>query len=317
MKILFFDKLANGLDLSYEGFDALGEVIDMGVANTEAQLLDAAKKHGDAEVLLINKAPVTEAVMRAFKNLKYVGVFATGYNIVDIEAARKYGVTVCNAPGYSTEPVAQTVFGLILQIASNIGKYNTDCEKGKWVGYPVFSMLTYPMEELCGKTLGVFGYGSIGKRVAEIGKAFGMKVIVCTRTERPGCPFPYVSRDELLARSDYLSLNAPQNEGTKLFICEENIQKMKDGAVLINTARGGLVDEKALAEALKSGKLRAYGADVLTKEPMTPDCPLLGLPNCYLTPHVAWAHREARERLLNICLDNLKAFLAGKPINVV
>ena len=189
---------------------------------------------------------MTAAVQEAFPKLRYIGLFATGYNNVDTEQAKKRGIAVCNVPGYSTEAVAQMVFSHILLIASSIDRYTADTRAGKWVNYPVFTMLTHPMEELSGKTLGIFGYGSIGKRVAEIGAAFGMKVLVHTRTERPGCPFPYVDAHTLLSSADYLSLNAPLNAQTARFINEESIREMKDGAVLINTARGGLVDEEAL-----------------------------------------------------------------------
>lgn len=319
MKILFFDKPACGEDLSYDAFDRFGQVYDLGMVSSEAQLLKIAADplYRDAEVLLCNKAPVTAAVQKALPNLRYVGIFATGYNNVDMTEANKSDLTVCNVPGYSTEAVAQLVFALILQIASNVGKYTADTEAGKWVGYPMFSMITHPMEELNGKMLGILGYGNIGKRVAEIGNAFGMNVQICTRTPKAGCPYPFVDRETLLRTSDYLSLNAPLNDGTVQFINEESLSKMKDGAVLINTARGGLIDEAALAKALKCRKLKAAGLDVLQKEPMSPDCPLLGIPNCFITPHVAWTPKETRERLLSVALENLRAFLAGCPRNRV
>ena len=319
MKILLFDKAATGEDLDYTPLERFGEVYDLGAVSTEEKMLEIAadKRYKDAEALLVNKAPVTKKVQAAFENLRYVGVFATGYNNVDTKYARARGITVTNVPGYSTEGVAQLVFALILQIASSTDRYTADTRAGKWAEYPYFTMHTHPIEELDDKTLGVLGYGAIGRRVAAIGSAFGMKVLVCPRVKKDDCPFEQVGKDELLTRSDYLSLNAPMNDGTALFINEESLKLMKDGAVLINTARGGLVDEEALAAALKSGKLRAAGLDVLQSEPMSRDCPLLGLPNCYITPHVAWASREARTRLLEIVLRNLKAFLEGAPVNTV
>lgn len=319
MKILLLDKTASGEDLDYTPFARFGQVWDCGNCKTEEEMLRLAAHplYGDAEGILCNKAPMTAAVQKAFPKLRYIGLFATGYNNVDTEQAKKRGIVVCNVPGYSTEAVAQMVFSHILLIASSIDRYTADTRAGKWVNYPVFTMLTHPMEELSGKTLGIFGYGSIGKRVAEIGAAFGMKVLVHTRTERPGCPFPYVDAHTLLSSADYLSLNAPLNAQTARFINEESIREMKDGAVLINTARGGLVDEEALAAALRRGKLRAAGLDVLQSEPMASDCPLLGLPNCHITPHVAWAPGETRKRLLQIVLENLKAFSEGNPRNRV
>ena len=319
MKILLFDKAACGKDVDYSSLEAFGEIIDLGVVKTEERMLEIAAdpRYADAEILLCNKAPVTASVMAAYKNLRYIGVFATGYNNIDIPEAKKRSITVCNVPGYSTDAVAQTVFALILQIASCTDAYTRDTREGKWVNYPIFSMLTHESVELRGKTLGILGYGAIGKKVAQIGDAFGMRVIVCTRTERPDCPFPYVDKDALLTESDYLSLNAPLNAGTENFINTESIAKMKTGAVLINTARGGLVDEQALADALQSGKLKAAGLDVLRSEPMAPDCPLLGLENCHITPHVAWAAKETRQRLIYIVADNLRAYLGGSPQNVV
>ena len=319
MDILFLDKPACKDDVSYAELESFGQLYDMGMVRTEEELLRIVSKdpYKNCEILFCNKAPITKRVMDEMPRLRYVGVFATGYNNIDAAAAHEKGIVVTNVPGYSTMAVAQLVFALILEIAVQVGKYRADTENGAWTRYPIFSMLTHPITELDGKTLGVLGYGAIGKNVARIGEAFGMRVIVCTRTQRPGCPYPYVTKDELLAESDYLSLNAPLNAGTERFICASSIEKMKDGAVLINTSRGGLVDEQALADALKSGKLYAAGLDVLKSEPMSPDCPLLGLPNCVVTPHIGWAPKETRMRLISIVAENLRAFLAGTPINTV
>ena len=226
-------------------------------------------------------------------------------------------MTVANVPGYSTYSVAQMTFSLLLAICQCAERYNRAMKAGHWqLDIPAeYGLL--PQMELLDKTFGVYGYGSIGRQTARIARAFGMKVLVHTRTERPGCPFPYVDAHTLLSSADYLSLNAPLNAQTARFINEESIREMKDGAVLINTARGGLVDEEALAAALRRGKLRAAGLDVLQSEPMASDCPLLGLPNCHITPHVAWAPGETRKRLLQIVLENLKAFSEGNPRNRV
>ncbi|MBQ9469123.1 MAG: D-2-hydroxyacid dehydrogenase [Clostridia bacterium] len=319
MKILFLDRPACKDDISYGELFSFGEVFDAGMVKTEERFLEILDEteYSSCEVLFCNKAPVTARVMEKMPRLRYVGVFATGYNNIDVGEAHARGITVTNVPGYSTDAVAQLVFALILEISVNTGKYTEDTRRGDWTRYPIFSMLTHDIVELRGKTLGVLGYGNIGKKVAAIGNAFGMRVIVCTRTERPGCPYPYVSRDELLRESDYLSLNAPLNEGTARFIDDRSLEKMKKSAVLINTARGGLVDEEALARALKSGALRAAGLDVLNKEPMSPDCPLLGLPNCFITPHIGWAPYETRQRLVKTVAENLRAFLAGTPVNTV
>lgn len=319
MDILFLDKPACKDDISYAALEQFGTLYDLGMVSSEEKMLEIAHepKYAACEILFCNKAPVTARVMDAFPRLRYIGVFATGYNNIDVPAAHARKITVTNVPGYSTDAVAQLVFALILEIAVSAGEYTRDTRNGDWTRYPIFSMLTHPIEELCGKTLGILGYGAIGKKVAAVGSAFGMKVLICTRTERPGCPYPYVCRDELLEKSDYLSLNAPLNDGTANFINGENLAKMKKTAVLINTARGGLVDEKALADALKNGTIRAAGLDVLNKEPMSPDCPLLGLPNCFITPHVGWAPKETRERLISIVADNLRAFLDGQPKNTV
>lgn len=319
MKILFLDKPACKDDISYAELEGFGELYDLGMVQSEERFLAILDdpRYASCEILFCNKAPVTARVMERMKNLRYVGVFATGYNNIDIGAAHARGITVTNVPGYSTDAVAQLVFALILEIAVNTGKYTADTRAGDWTRYPIFSMLTHDIEELRGKTLGVFGFGKIGRRVAEIGAAFGMKVLVCTRTLRDDCPYPFVSSDTLLRESDYLSLNAPLNEGTARFINAESLKKMKNSAVLINTARGGLVDEEALAAALKKGDLRAAGLDVLNVEPMSPDCPLLGVENCFITPHIGWAPKETRRRLLSIVARNLRAFLDGAPVNVV
>jgi glycerate dehydrogenase len=254
--------------------------------------------------------------MMACPKLRYIGVTATGYNNIDVAAARELGITVTNVPDYSSDAVAQMTFTFLLQFATGFSRYTASTAAGDWTRSPHFCYFPYPLTELKGKTLGLLGMGSIGKKVAAIGTAFGMEVIYCARTPK-ALPYEAVSPDKLLSRSDFLSLHCPLTEETREWINKESLAQMKSGAYLINTARGGLVNEEAVAEALKEGRLAGYGADVLTVEPQRADCPFIGVENCYLTPHVAWAPKETRERLLTVVAENLRAFLAGKPQNAV
>ena len=301
-------------DLDWSGVKAL---VPDTVSYVRTAYEEIAPRIGDADLVLLNKCRIDENILAQCPSLKWVGIIATGTDNLDLEACRRHGVAVANVPGYSTYSVAQMTFSLLLAICQCAERYNRAMKAGHWqLDIPAeYGLL--PQMELLDKTFGVYGYGSIGRQTARIARAFGMKVLVHTRTERPGCPFPYVDAHTLLSSADYLSLNAPLNAQTARFINEESIREMKDGAVLINTARGGLVDEEALAAALRRGKLRAAGLDVLQSEPMASDCPLLGLPNCHITPHVAWAPEETRERLMQIVTENLKAFLEGTPRNRV
>ena len=301
-------------DLDWSGVKAL---VPDTVSYVRTAYEEIAPRIGDADLVLLNKCRIDESILAQCPNLKWVGIIATGTDNLDLEACRRHGVAVANVPGYSTYSVAQMTFSLLLAICQCAERYDRAMKAGHWqLDIPAeYGLL--PQMELLDKTFGVYGYGSIGRQTARIARAFGMKVLVHTRTERPGCPFPYVDAHTLLSSADYLSLNAPLNAQTAQFINEESIREMKDGAVLINTARGGLVDEEALAAALRRGKLRAAGLDVLQSEPMASDCPLLGLPNCHITPHVAWAPGETRKRLLQIVLENLKAFSEGNPRNRV
>lgn len=311
MKIVVLDGYAaNPGDLSWAPFERMGElcVYDRTVAE------DVAQRLADADIALTNKTVLSREILSAAKNLKYVGVLATGYNVVDVTAARELGITVTNIPAYSTDSVAQMVFALLLEICHHVGDHSRAVHAGRWSSNPDFCFWDTPLIELAGKTLGIVGYGRIGKRVAEIARCFGMNVIAWTRTPRdPEC----VSLDELLAQSDVISLHCPLFPETQHLINAETIAKMKDGAILINTSRGPVIDEQALAVALQNGKLYAAAADVATVEPIHADNPLLGLNNMIFTPHIAWATGEARKRLMEIAVSNLEAYLNGTPVNVV
>ncbi|MCR5202398.1 MAG: D-2-hydroxyacid dehydrogenase [Lachnospiraceae bacterium] len=280
---------------------------------------------GDADFVFVNKIIMDEELFERCPNLKYIGVCATGYNCVDVAAATKRGITVTYVPSYSTDSVAQLAFLFILESAGKMILHNESVKKGEWINADRFCYWLEPIIELSGKSLGIIGFGNIGRRVAEIAKAFHMNVYAYTRNpdkykdyEYEGESFlRFVSQDELLEKSDYISLHCPMNEHTGNMINEETINKMKDGAVLINVSRGGLIDENAVASALNSGKLSFFGADVVKVEPMRADNPLKDAKNAVITPHLAWASIEARTRLINTIADNFKAYLNGEKKNVV
>lgn len=283
--------------------------------STDEELID---RIGDAEAVLTNKCRITREVMDACRNLKFIGVFATGYNNIDIVAAKEKGICVCNVPGYSTDSVAQHTFALILHYYSSIAKYADTVANGDWVYSKLFTYFNIPFYELSGKTLGIVGYGAIGKKVAKIALAFGMKVLIYTRTAPQNDEtVEVVSLDELMTRSDVVTLHCPLTDKTEKMINERTLSLMKEGSLLINTSRGGVIDEPALATALKNGKPAAAGLDVLTLEPMREDCVLRGLDNCYITPHIAWAPKETRDRLIGMVADNIKGYLCGNIINNV
>ena len=305
---------ANPGDLSWDEFAALGELT---VYDRTAQE-DAAARIGDAEVVFINKVRLTDEIFAACPNLKLVSILATGYNIVDLAAAKRRGITVCNVPGYSTRAVVQMTFALLLEICQQVGLHSGAVHTGRWQTCPDFCFWDRPLIELDGKTMGIVGYGAIGSAVGAVAQALGMKLLVTARHEKPvpeGARF--VSLPELLAQSDVVSLHCPQTAENARMIDAGALAQMKDGAILLNTARGGLLDEQAVADALRSGKLLAAGMDVVSAEPIRADNPLLTAPNCFLTPHIAWAPLETRRRLQAISAENLRAFLAGKPQNVV
>lgn len=317
MKIVVLDGYAlNPGDLSWEGIAAFGELTVYDRTPAE----DTVARISDAEIIFTNKTVIDRQVLDACPGLRFIGVLATGYNVVDVAAAGERGITVCNVPAYSTPAVTQFTIGLILELASHIGVHSDSVAQGGWCLAKDFCYWKYPLAELQGKTLGIIGFGTIGQAVARIGEAMGMEVLAFSRTiyperETKGCH--YTDLDTLLAKSDIISLHCPLFPETQGIICRENIEKMKDGAWIINTARGGCVVEEDLAQALNSGKIGAAAVDVVSTEPMKPDNPLLQAKNVLITPHIAWASKEARGRLMEIATKNLELFLAGMPQNVV
>ena len=302
-----------GTDADFSEFEKLGECVYFG----EVERSELYRLAADCDAIIINKIVVDEELLAACPKLKYVGVFATGYNVVDTEACKRRKITVCNVPDYSTNAVAQHVFALLLNLLGKIDKYTASVAAGDWVKSKCFTYTPYPTYELYGKTFGIFGYGNIGKAVAKIADAFGAKVIICTRTTPKNCPYPVVSKEELFKMSDIISLHCPLTEVTANLINGHTLSLMKSSAVLVNTARGGLVDEVALAKALNEGRIAGACADTVSVEPMKADNPLLNAKNCYITPHIAWTAVETKIRLVKIASDNLRAFIEGKPQNIV
>lgn len=310
MKIVILDgATAKGRELNFDFLNQFGEVTYYDVTYPD-EVLSRAK---DADILVINKIVFDRAMLSACKKLKLITILATGYNVVDIDAARELGITVCNVPYYSTNSVAQLTFAFILEFANKLSLHTQSVARGDWQNCADFAYTLDTLHELNGKTLGIIGYGSIGRKVAQIGKAFGMNIIVSTRTPVDGC----VSKEEVFENADFITLHCPLNEGSKLMINEKSLSMFKPTAYLINTARGGLIDEEALANALNQGKIAGAGLDVLTCEPPKADNPLIHAKNCIITPHMAWASVEARVRLLHATEDNVRAFLQNSPINKV
>lgn len=314
MKIVILDGYAaNPGDLSW---DAIAEQGDLTIYDRTAPE-DVVSRIGDAEVVYTNKTVITKEILDTCPNLKLISALATGYNQVDTAYAREKGVTVCNVPAYSTPDVAQMVFALLLEICHRVGHHSKTVYDGKWANHPDFCYWDYAPMALYGKTMGLVGFGQIGQAVAKLAEAFDMKVLVHSRTARPELGYEFVDLDTLLQTSDVVSLHCPLFPETENLIRRETIAKMKDGAILINTGRGPLINESDVAEALKSGKLYAVGVDVVSREPVSPQNPLLKAPNCFITPHIAWATREARTRLLAVSAENLRQFVQGTPQNVV
>lgn len=320
MKIVVLDGYTlNSGDLSWEGLEALGEckVYDRTSLTDDAEIIE---RIGDAQIVFTNKTPLTKKIFDACPNVKYIGVLATGYNVVDVAAARAKNIPVTNIPDYSTQATAQFAFALLLEICHHVAHHNQAVQEGRWENSPDFCFWDYPLIELAGKTMGIIGYGRIGQTTGKLAAAFGMKVIAFSPSREVGTKLndcSFVTLDELFKTSDVIALHCLLNSSTKGIICKKNIAKMKDGVIIINNGRGGLVVEEDLREALDSGKVLAAGVDVVSTEPIKGDNPLLGAENCFITPHISWAPKEARARLMNIAVDNLKSFLMGKPVNVV
>ena len=308
--------VANPGDLSWGALESLGALTVYDRTAPE----DVATRIGDAEIVLTNKVNITAEIMDRCPSLRFIGELATGYNNIDVAVAKTRGIVVSNIPAYSTASVAQLVFAFLLAIAQQIVPHSNAVHAGRWTSCEDFCFRDYPLFELAGKTIGIVGYGAIGKRVANIAVSFGMKVLAYSRTYRPELStedIKIVTLEELLANSDVITLHFPQNDDSIHFINRDTIARMQDGVILINTARGGCVVERDLREALESGKISWYAADVLSTEPPKADNPLLGAPNALITPHIAWMTNEARARLLQVAYENVSAFLAGAPIHVV
>lgn len=316
MKIIILDGFAvNPGDLSWDGLNQFGEVTVYD--RTPEDLV--VERIGDAEIIVTNKIPVTEQLLNACPAIRLICVSATGYNVVDCEAAKKRGIPVCNVPAYGTTAVSQFAFSLLLELCNAVGHHSQAVHAGRWTDCPNFCFWDTPQMELAGKTIGIIGFGRIGRAVGTIAKAFGMHVLAYNRSRCPEGEAigQYVELDTLLAQSDVISLHCPQTPETAKIINAETITKMKDGTILLNTARGGLLDESAVADALHSGKLRGAAVDVASTEPINADNPLLTAPNCVITPHMAWAPIESRQRIIDCIENNIQGFLTGKPVNVV
>ncbi len=316
MKIVVLDGYGlNPGDLSWKGMEALGE-LTVYDRTSPSELMERSE---GAEALITNKTLITAENMEALPDLKYIGVLATGYNVVDIEAAKARGIVVTNIPAYSTSSVAQMVFAHILNITQRVGHYAEENSKGRWTNNADFCYWDTDLVELDGKKMGIVGFGNIGQATARIAQAFGMEVLLYTSKEQSALPqgMRKVALDELFAESDVISLHCPLTPETKEMVNAERLKLMKPGAILVNTGRGPLVNEQDLADALNEGRIAAAGLDVLSVEPANADNPLLGAKNCFITPHIAWATKEARTRLMQIAVQNLKSYQEGYIINNV
>ena len=318
MNIVILDGYTeNPGDLSWDALAAFGELTVHD--RTPADEAEIVRRIGDAQIAVTNKTPLSKAVLDACPNLRYVAVLATGYNVVDIDAARMRNIPVSNVPAYGTAAVGQFAIALLLEICCRVGHHDQAVRAGRWAASPDFCFWDYPLIELDGKTLGVIGFGRIGRATGRLARALGMKVLATgsRECEEGRAIAEYVALDRLLAESDVIALHCPLLPDTENIIRRENIAKMKPGVIIINTARGGLVNERDLADALNEGRVRAAAVDVVSVEPIRPDNPLLAAKNCLITPHIAWAPKECRERIMDITAKNIAAFLAGAPVNVV
>ncbi|NLC44835.1 MAG: D-2-hydroxyacid dehydrogenase [Clostridiales bacterium] len=317
LKIVVLDGYTlNPGDLSWSGLEQLGECKVYDRTSYE-EVLD---RIGDAQIIYTNKTPITREIIEKSSNLKWIGVLATGYNVVDTQAAKERGIPVANIPTYGTAAVAQMVFAHLLEICHHVSEHSNAVKNGEWTVNPDFCFWKYPLIELAGKTMGLIGYGRIGQATGKIAQALGMKVLAYDNYQNPGLEnesMQYVSLQELLKQSDVISLHCPLLDSTKGMINRDTIAEMKDSAILINTSRGPLIVEEDLADALNNDKIYAAAVDVVSVEPIQEDNPLLKAKNMIITPHIAWAPKESRERLMQRAVDNLKSFLDGKPNNVV
>ena len=278
------------------------------------------KTIGNAEIVFTNKTPISKYVLSKAPNLKYIGVLATGYNVVDVDTAKKLDITVTNVPVYSTKAVAQFTMALLLEMCHHVGNHNNAVQSGDWTKSIDFSFWNTPLIELSGKTMGIIGFGKIGQETAKIAQAFGLNILAYNRSrnmELESDTCKYVELDKLLKSSDIISLHCPLSESTQGMINKDTISKMKDGVMIINTSRGGLINETDLKDALNSGKVAKAAVDVVSIEPIKADNPLLKANNCIITPHIAWAPKESRSRLMQMAAENLEAFLNGSQVNVV
>lgn len=313
MKITVLDGFAiNPGDLDWGILEPYGTVTVYDRTDTNEESI---ARIGDSDIVLVNKTPLPASVIEACPSIKMIGMLATGYNIVDVDCARRHGIPVCNVPCYSTNAVAQFSIALLLEVCHHCGRHNILVHEGAWTSCQDFCLWTTPQMELADKTLGIIGYGRIGRQTAKIAEALGMNVIAYSRSHNSDAN--YVDLDTLLRESDVISLHCPLFPETKEIISRENIAKMKDGVILINTARGGLIDEQAVSDALTAGKIRGAAVDVTTVEPIRKENPLLSAPNCIITPHMAWTPIEARRRLMYTVRDNIRALTEGAPQNVV
>lgn len=311
MKIVVLDgEVLNPGDISWDDFRELGDLKVYDKVTFDLKKRDLLiEKIGDAEIIMVNKTPIDRRIIESLPRLKYIGVLATGYNTIDLEAARENNIVVTNTPAYGTDAVAQMVFALILEFTNHVSHHNIEVKKGRWGEENEWCFWDMPLMELKGKTMGIVGFGRIGQKVGEIARAFDMEVLSTTGDDG--------KLDELLQNSDIISLNCPLTDETKGIINKDSIEKMKDGVIIINTARGGLVVEEDLKSALNSGKVGGAAVDTVSIEPIEDDNPLLSAKNMIITPHIAWAPVETRARLMDIAVDNLKNFLHGKIINKV
>lgn len=318
MKTVILDAYTeNPGDLSWDWIKELGSELTVYDRTEKDDIIERAK---EAEVLVTNKCVITRDIIESLPKLKYIQVIATGYNVIDTTAAKEHGIIVCNIPSYSTNGVAQLVFSLLLEMTQQVAVHSESVHNGEWTACPHFCYQKTKLSELAGKVIGIIGFGKIGQAVAQIANAFSMKVLVYAPRPKDYIGFgevKFVSLNELKAESDIITLHCPLTPETDKLVNREFIEDMKNGAILINTARGGVINETDVAQALNNGKLGFYGTDVLSSEPPTVDNPLIGSKNCFLTPHIAWANIEARTRLMNIFKSNFEAYLKGTPENVV